>query len=119
MITWWIERFSQTFMLVETHIDVIYGILSMLWHIFSTRKYIFHFGKPNQSFFLQMSIHILQSIQVKNNIVFRPFELWLIFSLFHIQLMSFPLCYIIQRILKTFLKVSFESRHSLYHRKVR
>ena len=58
MITWWIERFSQTFMLVETHIDVIYGILSMLWHIFSTRKYIFHFGKPNQSFFLQMSIHI-------------------------------------------------------------
>ena len=81
MITWWIERFSQTFMLVETHIDVIYGILSMLWHIFYTRKYIFQFWKPDQSFFLQMSIHVSNTTHI----------------------------------LKTSLKVSFESRHSLYH----
>ena len=37
MITWWIERFSQTFMLIETNIDVIYDIHSMLLHIFSTQ----------------------------------------------------------------------------------
>ena len=54
MITWWIERFSQTFMLIETNIDVIYDIHSMLLHIFSTKheKKFPCYGKMCGNFFL-------------------------------------------------------------------
>ena len=74
MITWWIERFSQTFMLVETHIGcyLLSTVYFQCYGIFSIQENIyFTSGSRTMAgpiiLFLQMSIHVLRFFNTSEN----------------------------------------------------
>ena len=60
MITWWIERFSQTFMLVETHIGCYLRYTFNVMAYFLNKKIYISLREAEPTIFLQMSIHVLR-----------------------------------------------------------